>query len=187
VELGKWAAGAAVKVVVTGLAGEPVGTAEGRIDSGSRGALVRVPVGAVAGPWRVGVTVTGSGGTLDDRLDVRPSTGKLLGDPLVYRAAAGPRAVLRPVADFLFHRTERVHVEFPTVKALDRRAARVLDQRGQPLPVEATLTERDDAGQTTLVADLNLAQLSAGDYVLDVSVGGGADTQRRQVALHVVR
>jgi len=95
--------------------------------------------------------------------------------------------VLRPAAEFLFHRTERVHVEFPAIAALDRRSARLLDQRGQPLPIEVSLTERDDAGHTILVADVALAQLGAGDYVLDVSAGGGAQEGHRQVGLRVIR
>jgi hypothetical protein len=73
------------------------------------------------------------------------------------------------------------------LKPLDQRTARVLDRRGQPLPVAATLTERDDAGQAMLVADVSLAQLSPGDYVLEVSAGSGAETQKRFVAVRVVR
>jgi VWFA-related protein len=187
VEMGKWSDGATVKVVVAGPAGENAGTATGRLDAGARGALVRVPIGAVAGPWRVGVTMTGSAGTLDERFDVPPSAGQLLADPIVYRGAPGARAVLRPVADFLFHRTERVHVECPALKPIEQRTARVLDQRGKPLPLDVTLTERDDAGRTILVADLNLAPLSPGDYVLEVAVASGAENQRRQVGIRVVR
>ena len=187
VEMGTWSDGATVKVTVVGGAGENAVSAAGRLEPGARGALVRVPIGAVAGPWRVGVTVTGSAGTLDERFDVRPSTGKLLADPVIYRGAGVARNALRPVADFLFHRTERVHVEVPVLEALDQRTARVLDPRGQPLPLEATLTERDDAGQPMLVADLNLAPLSPGDYVLEVAVASGAESQRRQIGIRVVR
>jgi hypothetical protein len=118
---------------------------------------------------------------------VTPGAGVLLADPIVYRGATGARATLQPVADFLFHRTERVHVEFATHKPIEQRSARLLDRRGQPLPLDATLTERDDAGRTTLVADLNLAPLSPGDYVLEVVVASGADTQRRQIGMRVVR
>jgi VWFA-related protein len=187
VELGRWLDGATMKVVVTGPAGERVGTASGRIEAGSRAALVRVPFGAVAGPWHAAVTVTGTSGSLDERLDVRVGGGRLIADPILYRGTGAVRAVLRPVADFLYHRTERVHVEWPTLKPLDQRTARVLDRRGQPVPVAATLTERDDAGQAVLIADLNLAQLSPGDYVLEVSVASGSLKQSRQVAIRVVR
>jgi hypothetical protein len=52
---------------------------------------------------------------------------------------------------------------------------------------EVTLTERDDNGRTLIVADLNLAPLGPGDYVLELSVGSGADNERRQVAFRLVR
>jgi hypothetical protein len=63
----------------------------------------------------------------------------------------------------------------------------VLDQKGKALPLEATITERDDAGRTMLVVDLNLAPLSPSDYVLEVAVASGADSQRKQIGIRVVR
>jgi hypothetical protein len=187
VEMGKWKEGGTVRVTVTGLAGEAAGTGAGTIEPGARGALVRVPVGTGAGPWRANVTVSGKDGTLEESIDVRTPTGRWLGDPLVFRGASNARATLRPVADFLFHRTERMHVEIPILSSIDRRVARLLDRRGQPVPVDATVTERDDAGRPILVADLNLAPLSAGDYVLEITAGQGDDTQRRYVGMRVVR
>src|SRR6185295_4703509 len=171
--VGKWTAGGTVKVTAAGPAGENAGSATGQIEAGARAALVRVPIGAVAGPWRIGVTVTGADGTLDDRFDIPPPSAKVLGDPIVYRGATAARSALRPVAEFLFRRTDRVHVEFPALKTLDQRTARVLDRRGTAIPLEVTLTERDDAGKTTLVADLSLAPLGAGDYVIEVTAGSG--------------
>jgi VWFA-related protein len=187
VEMGKWAEGGTVRVTVTGPAGEPAGTGAGTIEPGARGALVHVPVSAGAGPWRANLTVSGKDGTVEESVDLRTPTGRWLGDPLVFRGASSARAVLRPVADFLFHRTERVHIEIPILSPIERRVARLLDRRGQPVPVDATVTERDEAGRPTLVADLNLAPLSAGDYVLEITAGQGDDTQRRFVGMRVVR
>jgi hypothetical protein len=188
VELGKWKGGGTVKVVVSDPSGKEVGAVTSRIEAGARGVLMRVPYGSSAGPWKVAVTVSGADGSLDERLDVRVGTHRLLGDPILYRSTGVARtAVLRPVAEFLYRRTERVHIEWPMFKPLDRRTARLLDRRGQPIPVEASLTERTDDGQVVLAADLNLSQLSPGDYVLEVSAVSGAETQKRQVALRVVR
>jgi hypothetical protein len=189
IEMGKWAKGADVQAIITSANGEARGTARARIDPGSRGAAVRLPLAvAGAGPWRVSVTVTGDGGSLDDRVEIRQSGGTLLGEPFVFRATPAARSPLRAVADFQFRRTERVHLECPILRPLDRRQARVLDRKGQPLPVAATLTEREILpGTTVLAADVNLAPLAEGDYVVEVVAGSGVDEARRLVAFRVVR
>src|SRR6185436_13904834 len=109
----------------------------------------------------------------------------LLGEPIVYRAAPGPRAPLRPVADFQFRRTERVHIEFPMLTPFEDRQARLLGRTGQPLAVSVTLT-MPPAG-SVLAADLTLAALGAGDYVIEVTAGTGERAERRLVAIRVVQ
>jgi VWFA-related protein len=183
---GKWAQGADVQAAVTGPNGESVGAATGKIEPAARGALLRLalPPGAV-GPWRAAVKITSGADTLEDRatIDV-PSDGVLLGAPVVYRAAPGPRSPLRPVADFQFRRTERVHLEFPMLKPLEQRQARLLGRTGQPLAIAATVTERD---ASTLAVDVNLAPLGPGNYVVEVTAGAGAETERRLVAIRVIQ
>ena len=70
----------------------------------------------------------------------------------VFRANPGPRAPLRPVADFKFFRTERMHVEWAPTKPLDDRTARLLNRRGEPLAVPVALTERADGDRMVLAA-----------------------------------
>jgi hypothetical protein len=64
---------------------------------------------------------------------------------------------------------------------------RILDRRGQPLPIGPTLTERDVDGRPTLAADLVLAPLADGDYVLETTVAIGAETAQKWLAFRVVR
>jgi hypothetical protein len=155
--------------------------------------------GDAKGPWRVNVQVASGGDRLEDRVSIdRGATGKLLNKPIVYRAAPGPRSPLRPVADFQFRRTERVHVEWPEIKPLDERQARLLNRSGQPIAVALTVTERPREGQgasgaagapapTALAVDLNLAPLGPGDYVIDVTAGAGPEVERRLIAIRVVQ
>ena len=51
--------------------------------------------------------------------------------------------------------------------------ARLLDKAGEPLTVPVTTGERTDAqtGERWLTADLNLAALGAGDYVVEFTTG----------------
>jgi hypothetical protein len=87
----------------------------------------------------VNVKVTAGSERLEDRATIESaSSGPLLGEPIAYRAAPGPRSPIRPVADFQFRRTERVHVEWPMLKPLDQRQARLLGKNGLPLAVAIT-------------------------------------------------
>jgi VWFA-related protein len=185
-EMGGWANGGKVQVKVTGAAGEAVGEATGAIEPGARGVTVRVPVTG-DGPWHVSASAIAGAQSVDDRADVRVAPVSLLGAPLLYRATPSPRSVLRPVADFQYRRTERAHVEWPMAKPLDQRTARVLDRRGQPLPLGATVTERDVDGKPQLAVDVNLAPLSEGDYLIEVTAGAGTITDQKIVAIRVVR
>jgi VWFA-related protein len=183
---GEWAKGAAVQVTVVGDGNEALGTVAGKIEPGARGAVVRVPLKGNPGLWRAAVRVEGAGEVLADRIVVRPAEGSLLGDPVVYRASPSAQSPLRGVADFIFQRTERVHVEWPLLQNVDRREAVLLDARAQPLPMPVTVTEPGGA-RRTLTADITLGALGPGDYVLRVTVGHGADSESKFVPLRVLR
>jgi len=185
-QLSKWAAGADVRISLSGAKG--TATVTGTIEPNARAVMIGVPLAeAGAGPWRTSVVVTRGNNQAEDRIEVLPSPGALMGDPVAFRGTASARIALRPVADFQFRRTERIHVEWPILKALDQRTARLLDRRGQPLPFEIALTDRDANGVQALAADLTLAALGEGDYLVEVSAGGGADKQRALLAFRVVR
>jgi hypothetical protein len=49
-----------------------------------------------------------------------------------------------------------------------------------------TVTERETGGHKVVAADLNLAPLSFGDYVIELTVGRGTETTVRLVAFKVV-
>ena len=70
------------------------------------------------------------------------------------------------------------------LKPFDQRQARLLSRTGQPLAVAATVTERDPM---TLAIDINLAPLGPGDYLVEVLVGAGAETEQRLIAIRVVQ
>ncbi len=184
---GRFPQGADVRVVATTAAGAAVGEGQGRIEPATRGTLVRIPLpGGGAGPWRVTTTIGTGPDRLEDRAEIRGADGKHLGDALVFRGTPAATSPLRAVADFQFRRTERVHVEWAVRAPVDRREARLLGRNGQPLAVPVTLTEPDVAGRAHIAADLNLAPLSAGDYVIELVVGSGAETERKYVAIRIL-
>jgi hypothetical protein len=183
---GTWLDGSSIAVTVSGAVGA-VTEGKGRIEPGARGALVRVPAPAGAGPYRVEVRVTSGRQEITERIEVtaRAATGAMLGMPRLYRATPAASSPLRPVADMQYRRTERAHVEWPLQTPIDQRSARLLAKDGSPLSVPVTLTERDTNGTAVLAADLNLAPLAVGDYLIELTTGSGPRSEKAYIALRI--
>jgi VWFA-related protein len=76
-----------------------------------------------------------------------------------------------PTADLRFRRSEWIRLEIPTTGAAAG-AARLLDRTGKPLAVPVAAAVRDDAdGSRWLTAQLALAPLAPGDYVIELASG----------------
>ena len=85
-------------------------------------------------------------------------------------------------ADLRFRRNERVRVEIPTSSSAAA-AARLLDRAGNALAVPVTAAMRDDTdGSRWYTAEVALAPLAAGDYVIELSDGN----QRMLAAFRMV-
>jgi hypothetical protein len=173
-------------------------TSDARIEAGTRGVLVLLPIPPAApvdqAPetpiksfvWQVTATISAGADRLQERFEIRwPATG-LLGDPMPFRATPALTSPLRAVADFVYRRTERVHVEWPLLGAIDRREARLIARNGQVVPLPVALSERTEDGQTIIAADLLLAPLAPADYAIELVVGRGANSERRYFAFRVV-
>jgi VWFA-related protein len=183
-----WKGGGDVEVTLTNSAGATIGTGQGHIDAGWRATLIRVPFTVPSsGPLRVTARLRAGNETVEDRGEIRAVSTRVIGDPLLSRGSTAATSPLRAVADFQYRRTERAHVEWPILVPLDRREARLLGRNGQPLAVPVNLTERQTNGRNMLAADVTLAPLTEGDYVIDVTAGSGADVEQRRVAIRVIR
>ena len=181
IEGGRWKQGADVHVMMTGAKGEAV-SARGRIDPGARGTLIKIPVGTQAGPWDAMLRISGEGQPPQTTsVTIQRSTGNLIGDATGYRASALASAAWRPIAVFQFRRTERLRLEFPILKPLDAQTARLLDRKGQPLQVPVTI----NTSGSMLLAEVNLAPLSIGDYLVEVTAKAGASSEQRMTGIHV--
>jgi VWFA-related protein len=182
-----WINGADVRVTATGADGATVPPVTARIDANTRGVLVTVPVSAASSALRVVAKVSAGGETLDEAAEIRRTVDGMAGDAILYRGRPAASSPLRPVADLQYRRTERVHVEWPIVGDLDQRLARLLNPSGQPLAVPLTVTERETEGRRVIAADLSLAPLAGGDYVIELTVGRGDRTEVHLVAFRVLQ
>ena len=86
-----------------------------------------------------------------------------------------------PTADLRFRRTERVVVLVP-VSSAGAVSARLLDRLGKPVAIPVTTAIRDEAdGSHWRTAELALAPLAPGDYLIELS-GAGERTAELQSA-----
>ena len=179
IQAGRWKEGADVEVASVNAAGDIVGSARGRLEPGAFS--VAIPL-AVQGEWpaRVTIRLRGTADAVDDWVKLTPPSAKLLGEPLAYRS--GSRIAVRPVAGFEFARNERIRVEWPVLAALDRREVRLLDRTGKPLPVELPLSEDQAHG---VVVDMSLSGLPRGDYLIELTAGGGGATEKSLLAVRI--
>ncbi len=187
-EQGRFSGGGDVQVAVADAAGQALPAGKGHFDAGLRSTAVTFAIDPSAkGPWTIRATISDRDGTVEDHIDVARPTGALLGTPRLFRGTPSGRSVLLPVADRQYRRTERVHVEWSETKSLDNRSARLLGRDGEPLAVQVALTERDAGAGPALAADVLLGPLAPGDYLIEVVVGTGAETEKQLVPIRIVR
>lgn len=185
IEEGRWKQGAQTDVVLTAKDGATA-TGAGRIEPGARGTIVRIPVGASAGPWQAVVKVRGDEIMPEsDTVSIERRGATLLGQPIAYRAASAAASAFRPLAGFYFRRTERLRLDWPILRPLESQTARLLDRNGNPLAVPVALTTREQDGRMTMSGLLVLAPLSIGDYLIEVNAKAGELTEQQLIPIRV--
>ena len=136
-----------------------------------------------AGDYVLRVGVRAGSSSIPSRETIRlaiPAAPDSLGAIFV-RRGPGNREV--PTADLRFRRNEQLRVEIPTT-APDAATARLLDRMGKPLGVPVAAAIRNDAdGSRWQTAQLALAPLAAGDYVIEIAAG----SRRTLAAFRVVQ
>ena len=130
-----------------------------------------------------------AGSGLSDIIQIDPPTAAAPTGPLLFRRGPSTGNALRPAADPRFSRTDRLHLELPATADDRAEPATLLDRNGTVLSIPVTIGERTDAatGQRWLTADVVLAPLGAGDYILQLTTVRGKEQQRVLTAIRVVR
>jgi VWFA-related protein len=185
VESGRWKDGADLQIMLSGSGGEALTTARARLEPGARAAVVRIPLSGAPGPFNAAVRMrSATAGDAQDAVSVaRGST--LFGAPLVFRSPMP--AVTRPAGSVYFRRTERMEIRWPVAAALEHREARILGRDGVPLKLAVSASEREENGLRFLVVTLNLAPLTAGEYIIEVKGTAAGKTEAAMLAFRVSR
>jgi VWFA-related protein len=170
--------------------GAPASSTRVQLEPGSRVfRAVLAPAVKAPGEFQLRVRVTG-GGLNSPLNNVAPlavvaspdSSGALLARR---GAPANSRSVV--TADARFRRSERLVVELP-IRAPNAPVARLLDRAGTPLTIPIAEADRDEAdGSRWHAAEITLAPLAPGDYLVEFTTGSGDGSKRSLVPFRVVR
>ena len=172
----RWPTGAEVQALAETTDGEIVGSVRERLNGGTRGLVVHLPLEVRGQASAALIRVRSEGMVLTDRVTIPPASS-LIGDPIVYRN--GTAAAVLSCA-----RTDTVRFEWPVLATLERRDARLLDRQGHPLSISLPLSETRRP-MPVLVAELALAPLGGGEYLVEVTASGAGTTERKLIAIRV--
>lgn len=184
----KAAAAAAGTADVTVSAGSSTATASAPLAAGQRSFMVPVALRRRATePIDVRVRIAQAPGQppLTDMVRIDGVEG--LAAPMLFRRGPSTANRVQPAGSPVFSRTERARLEIPA-SAGTLSAGRILDRNGSTIEVPVTVGERtDEAGQRWLTAEVILAPLAPGDYIVEVSAPAGGAELKVLTAIRVTR
>lgn len=170
-----WIEGGQADAMLIDSSGQTVVTERVMIAPGTRS--LKFTLGSRArlapGDYQVQLRAKGTAAALGAMESVRVS---LAASPMANGAVVLRRSVTTgnqamPTADLRFRRTERIGIEVPTTST-DAGTAQLLNRVGQAMPIPVTAAIRDDAdGSRWRTAQLALAPLAPGDYVIEQTAG----------------
>jgi hypothetical protein len=184
-----WTQGGRVALEITGAGA--AATSQVAVQPGERAFLTSIALETGASAVEVRGRLTNPDATVTPfaetlRVDVAPAAAP---QPLIYRRGPATGNRLQPAADFQFSRSERARVELPLGAGVKPSTGRLLDKAGVEIKVPVTVSERTDAasGQRWLTADIILAPLGPGDYVVELAAIAAGGAQKVLTAFRVTR
>jgi VWFA-related protein len=108
------------------------------------------------------------------------------GDAVLHRSGPFTGRAFQPTADARFRRGERLRVDVTVAGPAPAVSARLLDRKGQPLAVPVATEIRDEAYRRIASAELAVAPLAFGDYLVELSLQRGSRSDKVVVAVRIV-
>jgi VWFA-related protein len=111
------------------------------------------------------------------------------GEPVIFHRGPTTGNVLTPADGRVFPRSSRVRMEMEAAAADPIWTGILLDRNGNKTIVPVVTGERSDtaSGQRWLTADITLAPLGSGDYVVELTSASGAQQKKTLVAIRVTQ
>jgi VWFA-related protein len=189
-----WSTGAEASITVTSAGGQTVASGQAKVSTVARAFLLHLAPDLAAGEYLVRARLQGRlGGGADASQQVRVivpdahgNLATVLGQALLFRRGPFSGAGFQPTADLRFRKAERIRVDVPLAGRVDAIDARLLDRKGQPLPIPVATSKRDEGGVRLATAEVALAPLALGDYLIEVSARRGERQDKVLVAVRIV-
>jgi VWFA-related protein len=108
------------------------------------------------------------------------------GNAVMHRSGPFTGRAFQPTADARFRRGERLRVDVAVAGPAPTMSARLLDRKGQPLPVPVATAVRDETYLRIASAELAVAPLALGDYLVELSLQRGSRSDRVVLAVRIV-
>ena len=185
-----WSKGGTADIEVT--AAGATTTAKVSLAAGERAFLtsVTLPKPAAGGALDVRARLTGTdpeAARLADSIHVPITLNSR--QPLLFRRGPATGNRYLPAATFLFGRTERMRVDLPSPPGATPGGGRILDRAGNALQVPVIMGQRTDqsTGRQWITADVTLAPLGAGDYVIELTTLVPGGEHKTVTAIRVAR
>ena len=111
------------------------------------------------------------------------------GEPALFHRGPATGNQMQPATGRIFPRSDRLRLEIEAAPDAPAWTGALLDRNGGRTAVPVSVGERSDAasGQRWLTADVTLAPLGAGDYVIELTTRAGAAERRALVAIRVTQ
>jgi hypothetical protein len=111
------------------------------------------------------------------------------GEPVVLHRGPATGNQVQPATARVFPRSERIRLEMEAEAGAPVWTGALLDRNGTKTVVPVATGERTDAatGQRWFTADITLAPLGPGDYVIELTTAKGAEQQKSLVAIRVTQ
>jgi len=178
-----------LSATVTDAAGHSIANAAGTVSADEPTCMLRFPPLALAsGDYTIALAAKSSGRAVTDEVHLRvpPAEDARVGSLLVLRSGPFSTPGFEPTADPRFRKAERLRADAMLAQTPDAVAARLLDRFGRPLRVPATARLRVEQGACVASAEVALAPLAPGDYLVELSARFGAREDRSLVAIRIV-
>jgi VWFA-related protein len=111
------------------------------------------------------------------------------GEPALFHRGPSTGNQMQPATARIFPRSDRLRVEMEAATGAPAWTGAILDRNGTKTAVPVAVGERTDSAsrQRWLTADVTLAPLGAGDYLIELMSTAGSEQKRTLVAIRVTQ
>jgi VWFA-related protein len=189
----EWVSGGTATVTLTSSGGQVVASVESRVSAALRTFSVQMPGPTPLAPGEYAVSVVwrvpSSTSTDGARVTIPPAdaaAASLAGQPTLTRRGPFTGAGYQPTADLRFRRQERVRIDVPVTRRFQGASATLLDRAGHRLQVPVVIGAREEGGAVFVTAELALAPLAPGDYVVEITLDTSATSAPLLVPFRII-